>query len=57
MIVINLFNTILILELSYLLIVKGLIGIGYVWVIGQGIVSLGYLLFVKVGEKRIRVVF
>jgi len=26
---------------------KGIIGIGYAWMIGQGIVSAGYLLFFR----------
>ncbi|MCD4670534.1 MAG: oligosaccharide flippase family protein [Actinomycetia bacterium] len=40
---INLFSAILILGLSYLLLTRGLLGIGFAWIIGQGLVSLIYL--------------
>jgi len=37
---INLFSAILILGLSYLFLTRGLLGIGFAWIIGQGLVSL-----------------
>ena len=43
LIYINLVNAILILGLSYLFLSKGLLGIGFAWIIGQGSVSLIYL--------------
>lgn len=47
---ISAFNAVLILGLSYLFINKGLglSGIGYAWIIGQGIVSVAYVLIWKV---------
>ena len=43
LIYINFINTIIILGLSYLFLSKGLLGIGFAWIIGQGLVSLIYL--------------
>jgi O-antigen/teichoic acid export membrane protein len=42
---IGLFESLLILGLSYLLISKGLLGIGIAWIIGQSAVSLVYLAY------------
>jgi len=44
----------LILGLSYFFIIKGLglSGIGYAWVIGQGIVSGGYVVVGGLGRLR-----
>jgi O-antigen/teichoic acid export membrane protein len=47
LIFINFIGALLILGLSYLLISKGLLGIGIAWVVGQGIVSLIYLVHTK----------
>lgn len=50
LIYINLINAILILGLSYLFLIKGLLGIGFAWIIGQGLVSLIY--FGVITNKR-----
>lgn len=52
LIFISAFSTILILWGSYLLINKGLLGIGYAWVIGNAILSLFYLIFFRRREVR-----
>ena len=40
-------NTLLILSLSYLLISKELLGLGFAWIIGQIVISIIYLFFFK----------
>jgi O-antigen/teichoic acid export membrane protein len=50
LIYINLINAILILGLSYLFLIKGLLGIGFAWITGQGLVSLIY--FGVITNKR-----
>ena len=49
LIYINLINSIL-LGLSYLFLAKGLLGIGFAWIIGQGLVTLIY--FGVITNKR-----
>jgi exosortase/archaeosortase family protein len=44
LIVVSIFSAVLILGGSYLLIGRGLLGIGYAWIFGQAIVSAVYLL-------------
>ncbi|MDP2685382.1 MAG: oligosaccharide flippase family protein, partial [bacterium] len=45
LITINITSTLLILGLSYLLISKELMGLGFAWIIGQAIISVIYLYF------------
>jgi len=49
LIFVSTFTTIIILGGSYLLMNKGLglLGIGYAWLIGQGVISVVYLLFFR----------
>lgn len=56
LIVISIFNAILILGLSYLFMDNnlGLLGIGYAWLIGQGIVSVIYMFVGMVRRGSIR---
>ncbi|MEK6918363.1 MAG: archaeosortase/exosortase family protein [Nanoarchaeota archaeon] len=54
LIVISIFNAVLILGLSYLFMGRnlGLLGIGYAWMIGQGIVSVVYVAETWMGRKK-----
>ena len=44
LVLINLTGVIIILGLSYLLLQKSIMGVGWAWLIGQGIMSLAYLI-------------
>ena len=51
-IMINIFGAIVLIGLVYLLMDKGLLGIGLAWVIGRSVVSLIYIVFVRVRKKK-----
>lgn len=51
-IIASIIGAVTILGLSYLFIDKGLIGIGYAYIIGQAIVGLTYALMYKFGKKK-----